>query len=139
MGCFLLQKNILLMRLILLGYYAAFFPVKFSQNIAPKTSHQSRRHICGSVCHHGENGAGHRPFFTLAQICASGVTRDGMTSQTYNVFTRVKRPKSHIATKNAIFYRKKDGCCSITNPPPVYLFQCAGHSALAQIKKVSRA
>ena len=73
MGCFLLQKNILLMRLILLGYYAAFFPVKFPPNIAPTHCTTPRRHICGRVCHHGKNGAGTAICFTLAQVFASGV------------------------------------------------------------------
>ena len=80
-----------------------YFPVKYPPNIAPETSHQPRRHICDSVCHHGENGAGHRPIFTLAQICAFGVTVAVLTSQMTNANTGTKRPKSHIATKNAIF------------------------------------
>lgn len=65
MGCFLLQKNILLMRLILLGYYAAFFPVKYHPNIAPEHHTNSRRHHPGQWCHYGENGAGHRLFLPL--------------------------------------------------------------------------
>ena len=91
------------MRLILLGYYAAFFPVKFPRITHSKYCTTTRRHICGRVCHHGKNGAGHRPFFTLAQVCASGVTPDEMTSQMTNANTGTKCPKSRIATNCAFF------------------------------------
>lgn len=53
------------MRLILLGYYATFFPVKFPR-ISPSKHHTTpRRHICGRVFHHGENGAGTALCFIL--------------------------------------------------------------------------
>lgn len=64
-GRFLLQKNMLLMHLILLDLLRHIFPVKFPPNIAPKHCTTPRRHICGRVCHHGKNGAGHRPFLPL--------------------------------------------------------------------------
>lgn len=74
MGCFLLQKNILLMRWILLDLLRHIFHVKFPPNIAPTHCTTPRRHICGRVCHHGNNGAGTAICFALAQVCASGVT-----------------------------------------------------------------
>lgn len=65
MGRFLLQKNMLLMHLILLGYYAAFFPVKFPQITPAKHCIKSGGTHRGRVYHHWENGAGHRLFFTV--------------------------------------------------------------------------
>ena len=97
------------MRLILLGYYAAFFPVKFPRITPAKHHTNSRRHHPGQWCHYGENGAGHRLFFTHAHKCAPGVTLDGMASQSYNVNTGVKRPKSRIATNAAYFLYIKIG------------------------------
>lgn len=90
MGCFLLQKNILLMRLILLGYYAAFFPVKFPRITSSKYCTIPRRHTSAGCTIMGHHGAVPRHIFTLAQVCASGVTVAVLTSQMTNANTGTK-------------------------------------------------
>lgn len=63
MGRFLLQKNILLMRWILLDLLRHIFPVKFPR-ITPSKHHTTpRRHTSAGCSIMGHHGAGHRPLF----------------------------------------------------------------------------
>lgn len=85
MDCFLLQKNILLMRLILLGYYAAFFPVKFPRITSSKHCTTPRRHTsagCTIMGHHGAVPALFLPMRTSAhpaspssKCCSKGIAQ----------------------------------------------------------------
>ena len=115
MGCFLLQKNILLMRLILLDYYATFFPVKFPQ-ISPSKHHTNPGVTFAAVCAiTGHHVAGHRPFFTLRRYAhpASHPTkwRRKRIAQTLALNAQNRTLLQNIHH----FGCKKEGCCSITN------------------------
>ena len=86
-GRFLLQKNMLLMHLILLDLLRHIFPVKFPPNIALKTSHQLPASPSGAmVPSWGIMGRDTAFFYSCAQVRSRRHTRQNGVSNDQRIY-----------------------------------------------------